>query len=110
MRGFNRVVLLAFTLSSISGMALAAGSKAQSTQGSSGAAAGAASEKSLPSFSEADANNNTIIEAGEAAAAGVDMVSADINKDGQLDKAEWERATPSAEKDKSSPGSSDGNR
>lgn len=95
MKFFNRhLLLLAFALSSASGLAVAAG-EAESIPGSGESADGA---KTVPSFSEVDENSNGIIEATEAAAAGVNMVASDINKDGHLDRAEWERVVPSTER------------
>lgn len=95
MKIFDRALFLAFALWTVSGIALAGGEKEAAQPGGKGE--GAAGAKTVPSFSEVDQNTNGIIEATEAATAGVNMVAADINEDGHLDKAEWERVVPNTE-------------
>lgn len=115
MKRMSLVVVLA--LSSVSGMALAAGDKMPQTSPSSGAevqgsgsagsstsggsvgsstSSGAAgsSSSAMPSFSQADADSNGAIDKSEAGAiTGLDMSSADSDSDGKLSRTEYEAAT-----------------
>ena len=90
MKFLNKALLIGVALSSISGVAVAGGgSKAEAGAGSQAAM----SEKgNLPSFSEVDKDNNTFVDAQEAAAANIEIGAVDTNYDGRLDKTEWERA------------------
>ena len=98
MKLMNGALILFFAFSSVSCMTADEDARAGAAQRPAAGAAdrsgpGEAGAQAYPTFSEVDLNNNSFVDAVEAAKfPGIQIGPADVNYDGRLDRTEWERA------------------